>query len=76
MAYSPLDPRGEFYAMTEAGRREATRFVVGAVRGRVPVDAQVGAVTTRESFALARHAEGEGADDLVVITPYFIRPTD
>jgi len=66
----------EFYAMTEAERREATRFVVGAVRGRVPVYAQVGAVTTRESVALARHAEGEGADDLVVITPYYIRPTD
>jgi len=67
---------GEFYAMTEAERREATRFVVSAVGGRVPVYAQVGAVTTRESVALAQHAEEEGADYLVVITPYYIRPTE
>ncbi|HEY1649856.1 MAG TPA: dihydrodipicolinate synthase family protein [Terracidiphilus sp.] len=67
---------GEFYALTEAERREAASFVIGAVGGRIPIYAQVGAVTTRESVALARHAEGEGADYLVVITPYYIRPTD
>jgi 4-hydroxy-tetrahydrodipicolinate synthase len=67
---------GEFYAMTEAERREATRFVIRAVGGRVPIYAQVGAVTTRESVSLARHAEQEGADYLVVITPYYIRPSD
>ena len=67
---------GEFYAMTETERREATRFVIRAVNGRVPVYAQVGSVTTRESVSLARHAEEEGADYLVVITPYYIRPTD
>jgi 4-hydroxy-tetrahydrodipicolinate synthase len=67
---------GEFYAMTEPERREATRFVVRAVNGRVPVYAQVGSVTTRESVSLARHAEEGGADYLVVITPYYIRPTD
>lgn len=67
---------GEFYAMSEAERREAMRFVIRTVRGRTPVYAQVGSVTTRQSVALARHAEEEGADYLVVITPYYIRPTE
>lgn len=67
---------GEFYAMSEAERRDAIRFVIQIVNGRIPVYAQVGAVTTRESVALARHAEQDGADYLVVITPYYIRPTD
>jgi 4-hydroxy-tetrahydrodipicolinate synthase len=67
---------GEFYAMTEAERREALRFVIRAVGGKIPVYAQVGAVTTRESVALAQYAEKEGSDYLVVITPYYIRPSD
>jgi len=67
---------GEFYAMTESERRDAMRFVIRKVAGRIPVYAHVGAITTKESVALARHAEEEGADYLVVITPYYIRPTD
>lgn len=67
---------GEFYAMTEAERRDAMRFVIRKVNGRVPVYAHVGAITTRESVALARHAEEEGADYLVAVTPYYVRPTD
>jgi 4-hydroxy-tetrahydrodipicolinate synthase len=67
---------GEFYAMTEVERREAMRFVIRTVGGRVPVYAQVGSVTTRESVALARYAEEVGADYLVVITPYYIRPSE
>lgn len=67
---------GEFYALTERERRDAMRFVIRKVDGRVPVYAHVGAVTTKESVALARHSEEEGADYLVAVTPYYIRPTD
>jgi 4-hydroxy-tetrahydrodipicolinate synthase len=48
--------------------------VVEETRGRVPVYAGTGAVTTRENVALARMAEKAGADALSVITPYFISP--
>jgi 4-hydroxy-tetrahydrodipicolinate synthase len=67
---------GEFYAMTEVERRDAMRFAIRTANGRVAVYAHVGAVTTRESVSLARHAEEEGADYLVVITPYYMRPSD
>lgn len=67
---------GEFYAMTEAERRDAMRFAIQKVNGRVPVYAHVGAITTRECVALAKHAEEEGADYLVAVTPYYIRPTE
>jgi 4-hydroxy-tetrahydrodipicolinate synthase len=70
-----LGSSGEFYALHEWERKEAVRFAVRAVNGRLPVYANVGAVTTRESVSLAQHAEGEGADYLAVVTPYYIRPS-
>ena len=71
----PVGSGGEFYAMSIEERKEAAAFVLRVVNGRVPVYVQAGAVTTRESIALARHAEDHGADFLVVITPYYMRPT-
>ena len=43
--------------------------------GRVPVYGNVGCVTTRETVKLAQQAEAEGVDYLVVITPYYLKPT-
>ena len=70
-----LGSSGEFYALHEWERKQAVRFAVRAVNGRLPVYANVGAVTTRESVTLAQHAEAEGADYLAVVTPYYIRPS-
>ena len=71
----PVGSGGEFYAMSIEERKEAAGFVLRVVNGRIPVYVQIGAVTTRDSIALARHAEDHGADFLVVITPYYLRPT-
>lgn len=71
----PAGSGGEFYAMSLDERKEAASFVLRVVNGRIPVYVQIGAVTTRDSIALARHAEEHGADFLVVITPYYMRPT-
>jgi 4-hydroxy-tetrahydrodipicolinate synthase len=71
----PVGSGGEFYAMSTEERKEAAVFVLQAVNGRIPVYVQIGAVTTRDSIALALHAEDHGADFLVVITPYYMRPT-
>lgn len=62
---------GEFVLLTERERREVAETVVDAAAGRVPVFVQVGAATTAETIALARHAAGCGADGIGVITPYF-----
>lgn len=67
--------QGEFFALTEEERTVAMRFCAQEVARRVPVYANVGAVTTRETVRLARMAEAEGIDYAVVITPYYIRPS-
>lgn len=67
--------QGEFFALTEEEREVAARFCAQTVAGRVPVYANVGAVTTQQTIRLAQMAEAEGVDYLVVITPYYLRPS-
>lgn len=67
--------QGEFFALTEEERTVATRFCVQTVAGRVPIYANVGAVTTRETLRLAKQAEAEGVDYIVAVTPYYLRPS-
>lgn len=62
---------GEFAAMTGKERRRLVESVIEYTAGRVPVVAQTGAVSTREAVALSRHAEGAGADVLMVVAPYY-----
>jgi 4-hydroxy-tetrahydrodipicolinate synthase len=67
--------QGEFFALTEEERQVAVRFSVQAAAGRVPVCANVGAVTTRQTVRLAQKAEEDGVNYLVVITPYYLKPS-
>ncbi len=50
------------------------RAVAEAVGGRAHIVAGVGSASTRHTAALARAAEGAGADGLLVVTPYYSRP--
>ena len=44
-------------------------------KGRVPVIAGAGSNSTSEAIELARHAEKAGADAVLVVTPYYNKPT-
>lgn len=68
--------QGEFYALTFEEKKKVIEVVVEQSRGRVPVYAGTGAVTTREAVALTQMAEAAGAAAVSVITPYFIKPSD
>jgi 4-hydroxy-tetrahydrodipicolinate synthase len=68
--------QGEFYALTFEEKKRIIEVVVEETRGRVPVYAGTGAVTTREAVALTKMAESAGASAVSVITPYFIRPSE
>jgi 4-hydroxy-tetrahydrodipicolinate synthase/2-dehydro-3-deoxy-phosphogluconate/2-dehydro-3-deoxy-6-phosphogalactonate aldolase len=65
----PLGTNGEFPLLTGDERRGIVKTVTDAVD--VPVIAGVGAPSTRETVANARHAESTGADGVVVVTPYY-----
>ena len=68
--------QGEFYALTFEEKKRIIEVVVEETRGRVPVYAGTGAITTREAVALTKMAESAGASAVSVITPYFIRPSE
>ena len=67
--------QGEFFSLGHEERTVAIRFCRQYTAGRVPLYANVGAVTTRETIDLAAQAEAEKVDALVVITPYYVKPT-
>jgi 4-hydroxy-tetrahydrodipicolinate synthase len=66
---------GEFYALDAEERAVMLRFCRQAAGGRVPVYGNVGAITTAETIRLALAAQGDGVDVLVVVTPYYLHPT-
>jgi 4-hydroxy-tetrahydrodipicolinate synthase len=67
--------QGEFFSLREDERRKLIQISVAAIGGRVPLYAGTGGVTTRDSIAATQAAEKAGADLALVITPYFIQPT-
>ena len=67
--------QGEFFSLDERERLQLIEAAVKAIRGRVPLYAGTGGVTTRVAVAATRAAERAGADLALVITPYFIQPT-
>jgi len=67
--------QGEFFALDEEERVVALRFAKQYTAGRVPVYGNVGCVTTRASVRLAQAAQAEAIDYAVIITPYYVKPT-
>jgi len=67
----PCGSTGEFATLSPDERRRVVEVVAGAAGGRTPVVPQVGAMTTREASALARHAESNGAAAVMVVAPYY-----
>ncbi|HWR49551.1 MAG TPA: dihydrodipicolinate synthase family protein [Bryobacteraceae bacterium] len=71
-----LGGQGEFFALSDEEREVAARFCVQQAAGRVPVYANVGCLTTRDTVRLAQKAQADGVQYLVVITPFYIRPSE
>lgn len=72
----PSGSQGELWALTSEEKKLVMDIVIEENNGRAFVMPSTGAVTTRESIDLTRHAERAGADAVSVITPYFIKPSD
>lgn len=71
----PLGSTGEFLSVSREERTAITETVIRAAAGRVPVLIGTGAEDTREAVALAREADGMGADGVLVIPPFYSVPT-
>src|SRR5215211_1936012 len=68
---SPLGSTGEFSHLTGDERKRFAEEVTRIVGRRVPVVIGVGAAGTKEMVELARHAEGAGADAVLVVSPFY-----
>ncbi len=66
---------GESATLTEDERARVVETVVGHVHRRVPVIAGVGTNDTRTTVENARAAVVQGVDGLLVVTPYYNKPS-
>ena len=71
----PVGTTGESPTLTHEEHRCAIDICIDEARGRVPVIAGAGSNNTAEAIQLARHAESAGADAVLVVTPYYNKPT-
>lgn len=71
----PVGTTGESPTLSHDEHNKVTEWVVEEAKGRVPVIAGAGSNSTREAVALAKHAEKAGADAVLVVTPYYNKPT-
>ncbi len=71
----PCGTTGESPTLSHDEHMRAVEVCVHETRGRVPVIAGAGSNNTAEAIALARHAERCGADAVLVVTPYYNKPS-
>ena len=66
---------GESATLSPAERKEVIRFTVKQVNGRVPVIAGTGTNNTEHVLEFTKSACGDGADAVLVVTPYYNKAT-
>lgn len=71
----PCGTTGETPCLSPAEQAHAIRIVVEQAKGRVPVVAGAGSNSTAEAIELCRLAKDAGADGLLLVCPYYNRPT-
>jgi 4-hydroxy-tetrahydrodipicolinate synthase len=71
----PCGSTGEAATLTHEEYRRAIEIAMEESRGDVPVMAGVGTNATWKAVELAREAESLGADALLVLAPYYNKPT-
>jgi 4-hydroxy-tetrahydrodipicolinate synthase len=71
----PVGTTGESPTLSHAEHEQVVEAVVATAAGRIPVIAGAGSNNTAESIHLARHAASVGADAVLVVTPYYNKPT-
>ena len=66
---------GESATMSEKEHSEVIKFAVDTVAKRIPVIAGTGSNCTQTAIELSKQAEEDGADALLLVTPYYNKAT-
>jgi 4-hydroxy-tetrahydrodipicolinate synthase len=71
----PCGTTGESATMSHEEHHRVVELTVKTVNGRVPVMAGSGSNSTSEAINLTAHAKEAGADGVLMVTPYYNRPS-
>ena len=67
----PFGTNGEGYILSLKEKEEILEATIDQVKGRIPVYAGTGCISTRDTIYMSKRAEEMGADVLSIITPSF-----
>jgi len=71
----PVGTTGESPTLSHDEHKRVVEICIEVAGKRVPVIAGAGSNNTREAVELASHAEAAGADAVLVVTPYYNKPS-
>ncbi|WP_192250366.1 4-hydroxy-tetrahydrodipicolinate synthase [Mesorhizobium caraganae] len=71
----PCGTTGESPTLSHAEHKEVVEITIETAKGRVPVIAGAGSNSTDEAIDFVRHAQKAGADGLLIVSPYYNKPT-
>jgi len=71
----PVGTTGESPTLSHPEHMQVVEWCVDQANGRVPVVAGAGSNATKEAIELSQHAEKAGADAVLIVTPYYNKPT-
>lgn len=74
-AIVPCGTTGESPTLSILEHERVIEIVIGAAKKRVPVIAGTGSNSTQEAIELSTHAQKAGADGLLLVSPYYNKPT-
>ena len=71
----PGGTTGESPTLSHDEHKKIIQIAVKECNGKIPVIAGTGSNSTDEAISLTRHAEKAGANGILVVTPYYNKPT-
>src|ERR1700674_469898 len=71
----PVGTTGESPTLSHDEHRDVVSWCIDQAKGGVPIIAGAGSNSTKEAIDLSKHAEEAGADALLIVTPYYNKPT-
>ncbi|MDR2198502.1 MAG: 4-hydroxy-tetrahydrodipicolinate synthase [Deltaproteobacteria bacterium] len=74
-AVLPCGTTGESPTLSHAEHQRVIKIAVSEARGRVPVLAGTGSNSTREAVEMSVQAKKDGADGLLLVAPYYNKPS-
>tara|TARA_Y100000590_G_scaffold94373_1_gene106893 strand:+ start:2299 stop:3180 length:882 start_codon:yes stop_codon:yes gene_type:complete len=71
----PAGTTGESPTLNHDEHQKVIELCIKEARGKIPVIAGTGSNSTEEAISLTKHAERVGANGVLIVTPYYNKPT-